>query len=83
MDEKLFEDLLRSAVAVSKCVVKDENMDEIKLIKTWLAIRAKIKLDSDAFFVSERRTVLSRKRAWAAIRHYGELAGISGLHRKL
>ena len=50
--------------------------DEIKLIKTWLTIRAKIKLDTDAFFVSERRTALSRKRAWSAIRDYGELAGL-------
>ncbi len=50
--------------------------DEIKLIKTWLAIRAKIKLDTDAFFVSERRAPLSRKRAWAAIRDYGERAGL-------
>ena len=50
--------------------------DEIKLIKTWLAIRAKIKPKTDAFFVSERRTALSRKRAWSAIRYYGELAGL-------
>ena len=51
-------------------------MDEIKLIKTWLAIRAKMKLDSDAFFVSERRTALSRKTAWVAIRPYGKRAGL-------
>jgi type 1 fimbriae regulatory protein FimB len=49
---------------------------EIKVIKTWLAIRAKIKPETDAFFVSERRTALSRKRAWSAIRDYGELAGL-------
>src|SRR5208337_1789002 len=50
--------------------------DEIKVIKTWLAKRAKIKVETDAFFVSERRAPLSRKRAWAAIRDYGELAGL-------
>ena len=50
--------------------------DEIKVIKTWLAKRAKIKTESDAFFVSERRAPLSRKRAWAVIRDYGELAGL-------
>jgi type 1 fimbriae regulatory protein FimB len=31
---------------------------------------------TDAFFVSERRTVLSRKTTWHAIRAYGELAGL-------
>ena len=50
--------------------------DEIKSIKAWLAIRAKMKPDGDAFFISERRAALSRKRAWAAIRDYGELAGL-------
>lgn len=50
--------------------------DEIKVVKTWLAIRAKMKLDTDAFFVRERRAALSRKAAWAVIRRYGELAGL-------
>jgi type 1 fimbriae regulatory protein FimB len=50
--------------------------DEIKVIKTWLAKRANIKTETDAFFVSERRAPLSRKRTWAAIRDYGELAGL-------
>ncbi|MGO9017034.1 MAG: tyrosine-type recombinase/integrase [Syntrophobacteraceae bacterium] len=50
--------------------------DEIKVIKTWLAKRAKIEVEIDAFFVSERRTALSRKTAWSAIRNYGELAGL-------
>ena len=49
---------------------------EVKVIKTWLAKRAKIKPETDAFFVSERRAALSRKRAWSAIRKYGELAGL-------
>jgi len=42
--------------------------DEIKAIKTWLAIRAKMKLKTDAFFVRERRGPLNRKTAWVAIR---------------
>jgi type 1 fimbriae regulatory protein FimB len=51
--------------------------DEIKAIKAWLAIRAKMKPKTDAFFISERRTPLSRKTAWVMSRHYGELAGLS------
>lgn len=51
--------------------------DEIRLIKAWLAERAKMKPETDAFFISERRTPLSRKTAWVMIRHYGELAGLS------
>ena len=38
--------------------------DEIKIAKAWLAIRAKMKPETDAFFVSERRGPLSRKTAW-------------------
>ncbi len=49
--------------------------DEIKIAKAWLAIRTKMKPETDAFFVSERRGPLSRKTAWLAIRKYGELAG--------
>jgi type 1 fimbriae regulatory protein FimB len=51
--------------------------DEIKLIKAWLAIRAKKKPETDAFFVSERRGPLSRKTAWLAISNYGKLANIA------
>jgi type 1 fimbriae regulatory protein FimB len=51
--------------------------DELKAIKTWLAIRAKMKPETDAFFLSERRRPLSRKTTWLMIRHYGELAGLS------
>jgi len=51
--------------------------DEIKAIKAWLAIRSKMKLETDAFFTSERRSMLSRKTAWHAIRAYGEQAGLS------
>jgi type 1 fimbriae regulatory protein FimB len=51
--------------------------DELKAIKAWLAIRAKMKPDTDAFFISERRRPLSRVTAWLAIRNYGERAGLS------
>ena len=50
--------------------------DELRVIKAWLIERAKMKPTGKAFFVSERRTALSRQRAWSAIRHYGELAGL-------
>ncbi len=62
--------------------------DEIRAIKAWLLIRARMKPDTDlsrrsasgakadAFFISERRKPLSRKTAWAMIRAYGEKAGL-------
>jgi type 1 fimbriae regulatory protein FimB len=50
--------------------------DEIKAIKAWLTERAKMKPETDAFFISERRSPLSRKTAWVMIRQYGELAGL-------
>ena len=52
-------------------------MDEVRAIKAWLAERKKWNPETDAIFVSERRTPLSRKTAWAAIRSYGEKAGLS------
>ena len=36
--------------------------------------RAKMKPETDAFFVSKRHGPLSRKTAWKMICHYGELA---------
>jgi len=39
--------------------------------------RASLQPETDAFFVSERRTMLSRKTAWHSVRAYGELAGLS------
>jgi type 1 fimbriae regulatory protein FimB len=51
--------------------------DEIRAIKAWLAERARMKPDTDAFFVTERRGPLSRKTAWVMIRDYGRLAGLS------
>jgi type 1 fimbriae regulatory protein FimB len=50
--------------------------DELRAVKAWLTERAKMKPDTDAFFISERRAPLSRKTAWLAIRNYGELAGL-------
>lgn len=51
--------------------------DEVRAVKAWLSERAKLKPEGDAFFVSERRFPLSRKTVWAAIRAYGEKAGLS------
>jgi type 1 fimbriae regulatory protein FimB len=49
--------------------------EELKAIKAWLAIRAKMKLEGKALFVSQKRGALDRRTAWPAIRKYGELAG--------
>ena len=51
--------------------------DELRAIKAWLAERARMQPETDAFFISERRSPLSRKTAWVTIRSYGELAGLS------
>ncbi len=50
--------------------------DELRIIKAWLIECAKMKPTGKASFVSERRTALSRKRVWAVIGRYGELAGL-------
>jgi len=50
--------------------------DELRAIKAWLADRAKMKPDTDSFFVSERRGPLSRKTVFVFIRKYGEVAGL-------
>ena len=50
--------------------------DELRTIKAWLAERAKMKPQTDAFFISERHAPLSRKTAWLMVRTYGELAGL-------
>jgi type 1 fimbriae regulatory protein FimB len=50
--------------------------DELKAIKAWLAIRAKMNPETTDFFLSNRRGPLSRKTAWLAIRNYGALAGL-------
>ncbi len=51
--------------------------DEIKIVKTWLAIRAKMKPSTDAFFVSERRGPLTRKAAWLALHNHGKRTGLA------
>ena len=51
--------------------------DEIRAVKAWLTGRAKMKQETDAFFVSARRAPLSRKTAWLAIRKYADLAGLA------
>ena len=51
--------------------------DELRLIKLWLAARAKMQPDTDAFFLSERRGPLSRKTAWVMIRDYSKQADLA------
>ena len=51
--------------------------DEIRAIKIWLTERAKMKPETDAFFVTERRGPLSRKTAWVMIRDYGKQADLA------
>ena len=50
--------------------------DELRVIKAWLGERARMKPETDAFFISERRRPLSRTTAWLAMRTYGERAGL-------
>ena len=51
--------------------------DELRTIRAWLAIRAKMQPETETFFISERRGPLSRKTAWVMIRDYGRHAGLS------
>src|SRR5712692_6969028 len=51
--------------------------DEIRAIEAWLAVRATLQPETEAFFVSERRQPLSRKTAWFLIRAYGRQAGLT------
>jgi type 1 fimbriae regulatory protein FimB len=51
--------------------------DELRLIKAWLVARARMEPETDAFFISERRTPLSRKTAWLLVRAYGRAAGLA------
>jgi type 1 fimbriae regulatory protein FimB len=51
--------------------------DALRVIKTWLAAWARMKPETDAFFLSERRGPRSRKAAWLAIRAQGQRAGLS------
>ena len=45
--------------------------DERRMIKAWLAERATMKPETDAFCISERRGPLSRKTVWCMIGRYG------------
>ena len=58
------------------CTTHPLRTDELKAIRAWLSIRAKMQPETDDFFVSNRRGPLSRKTAWLAIKKYGELAGL-------
>jgi type 1 fimbriae regulatory protein FimB len=51
--------------------------DELKAIRAWLTERAKMKPETDTFFISERCGPLSRRTAWVMICAYGRLAGLS------
>ncbi len=51
--------------------------DELRVIKAWLAERARLAPGGDAFFVSERRLPLNRRSAWVVIRRYGQLAELA------
>ena len=51
--------------------------DEIRVVKAWLAERKMWHPEGDSFFISERRTPLHRKTAWAAIRNYGKKAELA------
>ena len=50
--------------------------DELRAIKAWLTVRAKMKPETAAFFISERRKALSRKTVWLLMRIYGQRAGL-------
>ena len=52
-------------------------VEELRAVKAWLIERGKMKLETTAFFGSERRTQLCRGTARAVIRKYGELAGLT------
>ena len=50
--------------------------DELRMMKLWLAARARMTPDTDAFFLSEQRRPLSRKTAWLMIRASGQRANL-------
>jgi type 1 fimbriae regulatory protein FimB len=51
-------------------------VNEIRVIKNWLAEQVKMKPGTGAFFVSKRRVPLSRKTAWLMICDYDRLADL-------
>jgi len=50
--------------------------EELRALRTWLAVREKMQPETKTLFISERRGSLSRKTTWLAIRRYGEVAGL-------
>lgn len=50
--------------------------DELRVIKTWLTERARMKPDGKVFFISEQRTPLHRSTVNLAMKKYGELAAL-------
>ena len=51
--------------------------DELRVLKAWLSVRARMKPDGKALFISERRQPMSRKTAWVIIKNYGEAAELA------
>lgn len=50
--------------------------DECRALSAWFTERERMKPETKALFISERRGPLSRKTAWRFIREYGEAAGL-------
>ena len=50
--------------------------DEMRALKAWLVVRARMAPDGDALFVSNRRTPINRRTVWVMLRGYGEQAGL-------
>lgn len=50
--------------------------DELRVVKRWLAIRAKMNVNDRHVFLSERRKPLNRRSAWYLVKRYGELADL-------
>ncbi len=50
--------------------------DELRAIKAWLAVRARMKVKSENFFLSEQRRALHRSTVNLLVRKYGELAAL-------
>jgi len=50
--------------------------DECRAVRAWLIERARMRPNTKALFVSERRGPLSRKTVWLALRRTGEAAGL-------
>lgn len=48
--------------------------DEVRALKAWLAVRARMAPGCDALFVSNRRTPINRRTVWVMLRGYGEKA---------